>query len=346
MTLTWPWMLPGLLAVPALVLGHRRLLARRAARRARLAQLGLVTAAAGARHAADGRRHVAPVLFLLAFTLLLLALTRPMATIAEPRREGTVVLAFDTSNSMAATDVEPSRMAAAQAAARTFVERQPSQIRIAVVAFGDTAVITQQPTTDHTAVLAAIDRLVPAGGTALGRGLQSALTAIVGRPVILNGDDQTSDPSGGSAGGSSDGSVEASGPDLGYTRSAAVVLLSDGENTGRLDPSTVADVASLTGIRIYPIGLGSPQGTVVDIDGYQVATALDEASLRRIAEVTDGAYFAAADAEALQRVYSSIDLQWTIAPHPVEITALLSAAAAILVLLGAGLSWRWFGRVI
>lgn len=327
----WPWLLTTLLAVPLLVVAYRRLLRRRTERRARLAELGLVVG--GATTISTGRRrHVAPMLFLLALTLLLIGLARPQASVAEPRREGTVVLAFDTSGSMAATDLEPSRMEAAKTAARTFVDRQPDQIRIGVVSFGDNGLITQQPTTDRAAVRAAIDRLTPGGGTAIGRGIQSALSAIVGKPVLLD------------EGG--DGSVEPQGPDLGYSRSAAVVLLSDGENTADPEPGPLADLASTAGVRIYPIGLGTAAGTVLEVDGFQIATALDEAALQQIAEVTDGQYFTAADEQSLQQVYSSIDLRWTVVSTPIEVTALFAAAAGLLLLLGAGLSWRWYGRVI
>lgn len=344
MSFAWPWMLLTLFAVPALIVAYRRLLARRAARRTELARLGLVPAAASGRVIGGRRRHVAPLLFLGALTLVLIGLARPQATVAEPRREGTVVLAFDVSASMAAKDIEPTRIEAAKAAARRFVELQPSQIKIGVVAFGDNAVITQQPTTDRAAITAAIDRLTPGGGTAVGRGLQSALTAIVGKPVLL--DDGTGGTGGNGTGGNGNGGVEEQSPDLGYTRSAAVVLLSDGENTTAPDPQRVAEVASTAGVRVYPIGLGSTKGTVLDIDGYRVATALDEQSLQELASTTDGQYFKAADAAQLERVYSSIELRWTVEQRPLEITAGFAGAAALLLLIGAALSWRWYGRVI
>ena len=145
MSFAWPWMLVALLALPALVSGYRDLLARRAGRRAELASMGLVAPAA----VAGRRRHVAPVLFLAALALLVVALARPQATVAEPRREGTIVLAFDTSPSMTADDFAPTRMDAAKKAARAFIQKQPAEIRIGVVAFGDTGLITQRPTTDR-----------------------------------------------------------------------------------------------------------------------------------------------------------------------------------------------------
>jgi Ca-activated chloride channel family protein len=326
MTFAWPWLLLSLVAIPLLVAGYWRLLRGRAARRAELAALGL--AATGPR----GRSwHPAPVFFLGALVLLCVALARPQATVAEPRRQGTVVLAFDVSSSMAAKDVTPTRMEAAKAAARAFVERQPSTIRLAVVAFGQSGVISRQPTNDHAAVLAAIDRLAPQGGTALGRGIQTSLSAIAGKTVQLD---------------APNGSAEAKGQDIGYFGSAAVILLSDGENTDGPDPVQAAELASTAGVRIYPVGLGSPNGSVLQIDGFQIATSLDEPLLRQIASTTDGTYFAAADAQTLTKVYDSIDLEWTVDRKRTEVTALFAALAAVLLLVGAGLSLARSGRVI
>ena len=331
MTVDWPWMLLGLGAAPLVVLWYRRLVRARAVRRAELAAVGLVAPPAPV----GVRRHVPPALFLVALVLLLAALARPEATVPQPRREGTVILAFDVSASMAATDLAPTRLEAAKAAARAFVERQPDAVRLGVVVFGGNGLVTQEATTDRAAVLAAIDRLAPEGGTALARGVQTALGAIVGRPVLVDG-----------PGAPGVSGVEPQGPDLGYHGSAAIVLLSDGENTGDLDPIELADLASSAGVRIYPVGLGRPEGTVLEIDGFQVATALDEPLLREIASRTDGRYFAAADEQALAAVYDSVELAWTVEAEHVELTALLAAAAAVLLLVGACLSLAWFGRAV
>lgn len=328
MTFDWPWMLLGLLLIPLVVVWYRGLLRKRAERRAQLAALGLVAQAA---RASGRRRHLPPALLLVALLLLVTALARPEATVPQPRRDGTVILAFDVSASMAAKDMTPTRIDAAKAAARTFVQRQPSSVRVGVVAFSGSGLLTQEPTADKGRVLAAIDRLTPQGGTALASGLQTSLSAIVGRPVLVN---EPSDP------------LEPRGPDLGYHGSAAVILLSDGENTVGPDPLDVADIASGAGVRVYPIGLGKPGGTVLEIDGFQVATALDEPLLREIASRTDGKYFSAADQQALAAVYDSIDLTWTVANEHIELTALFAGAAALLVLVGVGLSFLWFGRAV
>ncbi len=236
----------------------------------------------------------------------------------EPHREGTVILAFDVSSSMAATDLAPTRMEAAKSAARTFVERQPPTVRLGVVAFSGSGLVTEEPTADRARVLAAIDRLRPDGGTALARGLQTSLSAIVGQPVLVDGAGLDT--------------VEPTGPDLGYHGSAAVVLLSDGENTVPPDPIDVAEIASSAGVRVYPIGLGRPEGTVLEIGGFQLATALNEPLLKEIAARTDGRYFTAADERGLAAVYDAIDLTWTVRDEHIELTAPLAAVAGLLLL--------------
>jgi Ca-activated chloride channel family protein len=323
----WPWALLLLLAVPALVLGYRAQQRRRDTRRAALASEGLV---APEQLGSDRLRHVGPLLLLGALTLLLVSLGRPVATVAEPHREGTVVLAFDVSTSMAAKDLAPTRLDAAKAAARTFVARQPSSIRLGVVAFGDSAVVSQQPTDDRSLVLAAIDRLTPQGGTALGRGIVAGLGAIAGKPLTVGPD--------------ADGTLD--DVQIGYYGSAAMVLLSDGENTSPPDPLEVADLASAAGVRIYPIGVGSPQGTVLDVDGFQISTALDEETLRKVADVTGGTYHPAAGAADLAKVYDSIDLAWTTRGERREVTSWLAAVAALLLLLGVTASVLRSGRVV
>ncbi|MGD9989600.1 vWA domain-containing protein [Pseudonocardia sp.] len=324
-----PWALLAFVVVPLVVVWYVRQLRARAARRAALAEQGLVATA----RPSAWRRRLPAGLFLLALLLLVAGPARPEASIPQPRREGTVVLAFDVSGSMAAGDVTPTRLDAAKAAAKQFVERQPGSVRIAVVAFGATGVVIQEPTPDRASAAAAIDRLAPQGGTALGGGLQTALGAIVGRQVVV--------PDAGRGGGPAP-----TGPDLGYHGSAAVVLLTDGENTAEPDPLQVADIASTAGVKVYPIGLGSPGGTVLQIDGFQVATRLDEPLLRRIADRTDGHYYAAADPAALAAVYDAVELEWTVENRRVELTALAAVAGMVLLGIGAALSLAWTGRVV
>jgi Ca-activated chloride channel family protein len=331
LSLTWPWALLGLLFIPLLVVGYRRVLRAQEARRAALAADGLVIPAP----ARSRWRHLGPALLIGALGVMVLALTRPVASVAEPHREGTVVLAFDVSGSMAATDVKPSRLEAAKAAARGFVAKQPASVRIAVVAFGGTGLVRQRPTDDRAAVLAAVARLRPAGDTSLTDGILGGLSAIVGKPVKPPSDTEQ---------GAGTGAAEES--PVGYHGGTAIVLLTDGEDTTGESPSGAAQLASAAGVKIEPIGLGTPTGTTITVDGFTLATALDESALRAVAETTGGTYRRASDAASLAAVYDAIELQWTTRTVPHEVTSWVAALAVVLLLGGATVSVLRQGRVI
>jgi Ca-activated chloride channel family protein len=323
-------MLLWLGCVPGLVLAYVWALQLRAQRTARLASEGLVQTAAGRR--VRWRRHIPFAIFATALALVCFALARPTVSLALPHREGTVILAFDVSNSMRAKDLEPTRIEAAKAAATAFVERQPSSIRIGVVAFGEGAITALRPSNVKDDVIAAIKRLSVGGGTSLGKGLHTSLSAIAGKPLTI--DESALERDDGAA------------VNIGFFGSSAIVVLSDGENTSRLDPLKLAEVASSAGVRIHAIGVGTEEGTVLEIDGFSLATALDESLLKQIAEVTDGTYEQAGDAAALTGIYESIDLEFKRVDEPREVTALFAAAGGLLLALGSVLSIVWFGRVI
>jgi len=329
MSLGSPWMLLCLAFVPALVIAYGWSLRLRARRSTRLESEGLVRTIPARR--ASWRRHIPFALFAAALALVCFALARPTMSFALPEREGTVILAFDVSNSMLAKDLEPTRIDAAKAAAITFVKRQPTSIRIGVVAFSDSAVTVLRPSSVQEDVIAAIKRLSVGGGTSLGEGIYTSLSAIAGKPLTI-------DPS---AVASDAGAVH-----IGYFGSSAIVLLSDGENTSRPDPLKLAEVASSAGVRVHTIGVGTMKGTVVQINGFSVATALDEDMLKQIAKVTDGTYHQAGDTAALTGIYKSIDLEFKQVKKPREVTALFAAAGGLLLALGSLLSIVWFGRVI
>ena len=278
------------------------------------------------------RRHVPFALFAAALALVCFALARPTVSLALPEREGTVILAFDVSNSMRAEDLEPTRIEAAKEAATAFVERQPSTIKIGVVAFGDGAVTALQPSNVKEDVLAAIKRLSVGGGTSLGQGLYTSLSAIAGKPLTIDEAALERD----------DGSREHRLLRLVRDRAA----LRRREHVASPTRSTLAEVASTAGVRVHAIGVGTEEGTVVEVDGFSIATALDEDLLQEIAEVTDGTYDQAADAEALTGIYESIDLEFKRVEEPREVTALFAAAGGLLLALGSVLSIAWFGRVI
>jgi Ca-activated chloride channel family protein len=288
-----------------------------------------VTAGGGRR--LGWRRHVPFVLFTAALVFLVIAVARPMATIKTPRRQATVVLAIDVSNSMGATDIKPSRIEAAKTAALAFVRQQPSAVRIGVVAFGQGAVIVQQPTLGRADVVNAIDRLSTGGGTSLGQGLLTSLDAIAGKTLTINE----------AALGSDSGQVN-----IGYYGGATIVLFSDGEETSQPSGETMARLASVAGVHVQTVGIGTSAGTTVQIEGFTVATALDSDLLKKMATVANGSYHQANDAAGLAAISKTIDLHFTVVSQHTEVTGIFSAVAALLLVASALLSVLWFGRVV
>lgn len=328
-------MLVSLLAIPLLIWLYLRLQRRRRELIARYGSLGLVRAGVGP--APGWRRHLPPALMLLGVTILLLALARPEAAVSLPRVEGTVILAFDVSGSMAATDLQPTRMEAAKVVARDFVERQPGSVQIGVVAFSESGLAVQAPTSDQAAILAAIDRIAPQRGTSLGQGIGAALSVLEADPEAQQGrrySTLTPTPT-------------PTPPPVppGSNRAAAIVLLTDGENTGPPDPFEATRMAADRGVRIYTVGIGSATGTTLTVNGFTVHTQLDEATLQQIAQQTEGAYFNATSEQQLREIYDNLDLQLVVRPEDTEITALFAGAGLLALLIGGMLSLVWFSRV-
>jgi Ca-activated chloride channel homolog len=283
-------------------------------------------AAAGFGSLAGGRlrRHLPYALLLAALPVLLVGVARPEAELSVPRVSGTVLLAFDASNSMKADDVTPTRLAAAQQAAVRFVEEQPDTVDVGVLAFGDQALVTQRPTDDHPAAIAAINRVTTGGGTSLGQAILVGLGTITGRPVT----------------------AESTAGSLGYWPSATIVLFSDGQQTGGPDVEAAAELAAAAGVRVQTVGIGTDRGTTVEVDGFQLGTALDATVLTAVAQTTGGAYHQAGDVAALSSAADAIDLRLTSKKEPVELTAWLAGAALLLLAAGALLGLRWHGRFV
>ena len=276
------------------------------------------------------RRHIPASLFLLGLTLLFFGLARPAMTVQLPRAAGTVILAMDVSSSMAADDLEPTRMEAAKEAARSFVENQPPTIQVGLVAFGSGGLVIQQPSSDRVDILAAIDRLAPQGGTSLGQGIFNSLNAIAGEPLAID------------VSALEDGTGQVQ---IGDYPSAVIVLLTDGENTKSPDPLEVAQLAAEANVRIYPVGIGSPDGAVLQIDGFNILTQLNETSLQQIAALTNGTYYLAEDEGSLQEIYKNIDLRLSIQGESIEVTSIFAGLSTLLFLIGGFLSLGWFGRM-
>jgi Ca-activated chloride channel family protein len=335
MTFTWPDMLYALALVPLLAVIYVRVQERRRRLEKRFGSLWLAN---GERTSVPGwRRHLSPAFFLAGLSILLLALARPQTVVSLPRVEGTVILAFDVSNSMAADDLKPTRLEAAKAAARDFVQNQPPSVQIGVVAFSDNGFSVQPPSDDKGAILASIDRLEPTRGTSLGTGILVSLKAIDSRNAAPE------------ARYYSNATPEATPTPTpmppGSHSSGVIVLLTDGENTQNPDPLEAAQMAAERGVRIYTVGIGSPGGATLQIEGFSIHTQLDETLLKQIAQLTDGDYYNPGSAEELLKIYSDIESQLVVKPEKTEITALLAGAGALTLLIGGVITLFWFGRL-
>jgi Ca-activated chloride channel homolog len=332
MTLLWPYMLPFLVLVPVLAAIYIWMQRRRRRYALRYASLSLLKEAVGP--GPGIKRHIPPVLFLASLAAMIFALARPQAVVQVPGLEGTVILAMDVSGSMLAEDMSPNRLAVAKDAARAFVSQQPSSVRIGVVAFSDNAHLVQAPTDDQDAVIAAINRLEPQRGTGIGRGLQAAVKALVEHPDIdANTEAMASQP------GSSPAERQPGG------KPGIVVLLSDGQNTVGIDPREAAEEAFQLSIPVYTVGIGTPEGAVLQIRGRAIRVRLDEDAMRGVAELTAGRYYNAQTESDLREIYQNLDRQLGLRTERTEITALFTGAAALLAIAGGLLSLLWFSRL-
>lgn len=327
-------MLVLLFLVPVFVLLYLRVQRQRQRMIARYGSLGFVQGAAGRKLGI--RRHVPPAFFLLSLTILIIALARPQTEVSLPRIEGTVILAFDVSGSMAADDFKPTRIEAAKAAAQDFVERQPPTVQIGVVAFSDSGLSVQIPTYDQGAVLAAINRLAPQRGTSLANGIIASLTAIANNTGQETNYYSNLTP------------TPAPSPTpvpKGTYTSGAIVLLTDGENNENPDPFAAAQAAADRGVRIYTVGIGSAAGTNLHINGFTVHTQLDEATLQQISQITSGTYYNAETEQDLHEIYDHLNPQLVIKPEKTEVTPLFAGVSIFVLLIGGIISLLWFGRM-
>ncbi len=337
MTLIWWPALLLLIAIPAGVFLYAAIGRRRLRRAGGLAGLGGIVSPTG--RAARLRLRVPGALFVLALFVMVIALARPQGTVGLPIEKGTVILAFDVSGSMAATDLAPTRMDAAKAAATAFVQAQRPGISIGIIAFSDSGAAAQAPTTDQASILSAINRLSPQKGTALGRGIDAALKLIAVAEAGPNVDYYTNRSPAPTA------SATPAPVAAGSHGAALIVLLTDGENNERPDPLTVAQTAANLGIRIDTVGIGSAAGSDLNLNGFHVHSQLNADLLQQIATLTTGEYFAAADAATLTSIYAHLDPKLVVAPQKIELTAALAGLALLLVLGGAAASVAWTGRL-
>ena len=336
--------------VPVVVLLYLWLLRRRKRTAVQYSGLAIVRQAMG--RGTGWRRHVPPVLFLIALVALLLAMARPSTSISLPAQQRMVILAMDVSGSMRATDVEPTRMAAAQAAARAFIEAQPPSTRVGVVTFAGTAALVQPPTYTKDDLLAAIERFNFQRATAVGSGILVSLQTIFPELEfdLRSNDprvDSSIDPRLGRALGERRSAPAAEPPaQPGSYQSAAIILLTDGQTTTGPDPIASARMAAERGVKVYTVGVGTDKGEILVGDGWSMRVRLDEESLKTIANLTGGEYFYAGTAPQLKSIYENLNAKLTLEKRETEVTALLAGFAAVLMLVAGGLSVLWFNRVL
>jgi len=268
------------------------------------------------------RRHIPPLLFLAMLAALFIGLMRPALLVREPSDEGIVIVTLDVSASMWATDMFPSRMEAAKQAAQVFVNALPEKMRVGVVSFSETSYLNQVPTTDRPKILNAIKKLAPRSGTAIGNGLLTSLDAVYGAlgaelPTVGKG---TYAP-------------------------AVIVLLTDGENTDGPTPLEVIDQAIAHGIRVYTIGVGSPESATIKRGASTIQARLDEDTLKQIAQLTDASYFNASTEKDLRAVYQNLTTQLVTRIQAHDISFLFIALAFFLGVVAAAFSLVWSNRL-
>jgi Ca-activated chloride channel family protein len=342
----WPQMLWLLLAVPLLVAAYVFALRRR------FATVATMKDAMGVRQ--RFRRHVPAAIVLVALIGTILAVARPSAVITLPSDARTIVLAIDVSLSMRAADVPPTRLEAAQAAAKAFVQDQPSDVRIAVVSFAGTASVVQPPTHNRDDLVAAIDRLDLQRNTAIGSGILVSLATLFPEEretfeamLMSSGSREPHAKLGakGDKAGKDDKKAKQAAVPGSYAH-AAIILLTDGRRTMGPDSLDAARVAADHGVRVYTLGLGTTEGASANIDGYSIYMRFDEETLRAIADITRGEYFQASSAADLKQVYEKLNAKYVLEKKETEISAIVSAVAALLLLAGGALSLAWFNRVV
>ncbi len=350
------WLWPGFLfllgLIPLIVAAYIWMLRRRRRFAVRYSSLALVRDALA--HPSRWRRHLPFALFLLALASLVIALGRPVAIVSVPTGQTTIVLAIDVSRSMCSTDIPPNRLEAAKAAALSFIQRQGSSTQIGIVAFAGFAVLIQPPTTDQEVLQDAVENLTTARRTAIGSGILKSLDAIA--EIDTNVAPSVSDTSPGAA----------PTPVLrGAYAPAIIVLLTDGvSNTGPL-PLDGAQQAVDRGVRVYTIGFGTEnengailfcgqqfQGGGLFGGGQQFGgnpqfggggfrRAIDETTLKQIADMTGGTYHSATSAGELQNVFQNLPTHLITRHEIMEISVAFTAIGALAAAIAIVLSLIW-----
>lgn len=358
MEFTWPVMLWALALLPASIAWYvlavrriRRTAARRFAEAPLFAQIAVRLPAV--------RRHISMGLYFAALALLLGAAARPVMAVPLPVNRATVILTIDTSGSMAAPDLQPTRLGAAQGAARGFLDVFPPGPRVGLVTFSTYATLMVPPTDDRGALREALDGLKPQEATAIGDGIAVSLRAIPGRASSVPGSSgpgsAAAPPSGQAPFGQAPFAAPPGPPPAGMPGQAgqpedlppaAIILLTDGgQNAGTADPIRMAVLAKQLKVRIYTIGLGTPGGGVFNYQGQMVLVPFDPTLLQQIAAITDAKFFMSPTAGDLRQIYRELGRTIGWEKRKTEVSALFVAGAGMLMLGGGALSLLWMGRL-
>lgn len=341
MQFLWPLALWSLLFIPLMVWGYIWVQRRKQRTVVIYSSLALIKPAM--RKTSMWRRHVPPALLALALSLVLFAASRPVARVALPADYMTLMLAMDVSRSMLAEDVQPSRIVAAQMAAKAFIGELPANVRVGVVSFAANAQLVQAVTQNKEQLIAAIDGFSLQRGTATGSGLLVALNTLmpdvtVNLETVLYGSEFS---------GSMDKTKETK-PDSSKVQPAgsytggAIVLLSDGRRTTGADPIEAAKLAASKGVRVYTVAFGTPNGTIPGQSYSSFWTQVDEESLQKIAKITEAEFFRATNAADLKKIYQHLSSKFVLEQRETEISALFIAAALAMLGLAFGLSRYWY----
>lgn len=353
MSFLWPGALLVLLLIPVAVGAYIVLMRRRRKFAIRFSSLSIVSQAAS--HQSWFRRHAVFILFLLALTSLALATARPTATVTIPSNKATIVLAMDVSISMCSTDIAPNRLEAAKDAAQAFIQNHNSGRQVGLVAFAGFAELIQPPTTDTQALHDAIENLTTARRTAIGSAILRSID------TIAEVDDRIAPSDNASA---SSGTSELPPSEL-EKSPHIIVLLTDGASNAGPYPLTAATQAAARGISVYTIGYGTdsnqrsldcgngfardfgfggfgfgPQGGGGGGRGFRLQ--IDDETLKQVAEMTGGTYYYAASANELEDVFQNLPTFLVATREKIEISALFTAFAVIMIVLAMFLSFRWY----
>lgn len=292
------------------------------------------------------RRHVPPALYLLALAALVFAIARPESTSKIPREEATVIMVMDVSGSMNATDISPTRLAAAKESARLLVEDLPPKFQIALIAFSSNVRTVVAPTNDKEKIYQGLESLIAVSGTAMGDAIMQAvdlaITPPAAEPSAPGAVPVQPTPTAAVPNGGASARADNKRPP------AVIVLLSDGKNSaGLADPVDAANYALEKGIPIFTIALGTPAG-VVDITQNGVTRRIpvpqDEATLKSVSEITGGSFFDAPSAKDLKQVYKDLGSKIGFINGKKEVTVWFALTGLLLMLAGGMSSLYWFNR--